>query len=598
MAKTSKTLTPKSGLAYPAPPGFNGMWLGPYRWFSGRPLNGHRYTDATGFRYGTMAVDISGHATAYQLLPGYKRFLYARFPIMVAPAAAVAFMVEPGQASLASLGLATLAARELDNYRRVRKFRRQVIEPVAAGLAGAMREKYVKGRGHLWVNIPADFRDTADAVITAQLPTTWIGEEGDRARMARLVAERLNLEEVTPTWTWDTGQHTATFRVPPKPPRSVSFAEGMAMLEGLGDEEIAMGAGPNGKRVTLSLAGDSPHGLLAAGSGAGKSELLAYAVGQFMRRGYGVLVADAKYTSHMWLRRVPGVAYASESEDMHYALLWLDSEVMSRARFVSMGGDPDTLKPIVAILEEMNSARARLDAYWKSVRETGQPALSPAMQAMTNVASMGRELRVHVFMAGQSITAKTTGGPEGRENFAGRAMARATSNQWKMLAPQIKPAPTKRQAPGRWHLVVGDTLLEFQAPFMDLKGKSLAGGQAEAEARLIEWATSGPERFDVASALEAYRQDHEFIEGGGGGAMVGTNAQVTDDPPPPPGVTLRQYAEEIGMPFDKLDRWRQKRSDFPSWVGMGPRGVHYFDRDHLRQYVAARLREPVETPAE
>ncbi len=588
---------PRSALAYPAPPGFNGKLLGLYRWFSGRPLNGHRYTDATGFRYGTMATDISGQATAFQLLPGYKRFLYARLPIMVAPALGVAVVADPDKGILAGVGVATLAAKELDGYRKVRRFRRQVIEPVAAGLSGVMRERHVKGRGYQWVNVPADFRDSADAEIGVRLPLTWIGEEGDKARMARLVAERLNLQEVTPTWTWAEGSHTVTFRVPPKPPKGVSFLEGLALLEGLDSESVAVGAGPRGKRVELSLKGDSPHALLAAGSGAGKSELLAFLAGQFMRRGYGVLVCDAKYISHMWLRRVPGVAYASESEDMHHALMWLDHEVTRRARFVSMGGDPATLEPLVAILEEMSGARNRLDTYWKSIREAGQPALSPAMSAMANVANMGREVRVHIFMAGQSLTAKVTGGPEGRESYAGRFLARATSNQWKMLAPQIKPAPTKREAPGRWHLVVGDTLLEFQAPYMDLKGDTCGGPEA-AQARLIEWATDGPERFDVAAALEAYRQDHEFLEGGGGGTEVGTNAEVSLDPPPARGVSLREFAETSGVELRTLNRWRERRSDFPTWVAIGGRNTHLFDPGHLKAYVAERLREPVSVDAE
>lgn len=599
MSQPGKKHKPYHAESYPLPLGFNGQLAGPYRWFSGRPLNGHRYTDSTGFRYGTMATDLSGRATQYQLLPGYKRFLYARFPIMVAPAAAVAFMVEPEQASVAAFGLATLAAKELDKWRRTRKFRKRVIEPVAAGLSAAMRQKYVDGRGFQWVNIPVDFRDNPEAKITATLPTSWLGEKGDKERMTEVVTSRLNLSEATASWVWgEDGIHRVTWSVPPKPPTLVSFADGLALLDGLDEESVALGAGPRGKLVSMSLAGDSPHGILAAGSGAGKSELLAYIAGQFMRRGYGVLVVDAKYISHMWLRSVPGVAYASEPEEMHNGLMWLDSEVDRRAKFVAMGGDPDSLDPIVAMLEEMSSARNRLDRYWKGIKESGQPALSPALSALANVANMGREVRVHVFMAGQSITAKVTGGPEGRESYSWRGLARATRNQWGMLAPQIKPAPTKRQAPGRWHSVVGDTLTEFQAPFMDLKGKGLPGGPDEATARLIEWATGGLPRVDVAALIEQWSQDHDFLEGGGGGTNGGTNAQVEAEAPPVRGISLREFAESSGVELRTLNRWRERRSDFPTWVAIGGRNTHLFDPDHLRQYVAARLREPVEAPAE
>lgn len=582
MSKTK--VAPYHAESYPLPLGFNGRLAGTYRWFSGRPLNGHRYTDSDGFHYGTMATDLSGRATAYQLLPGYKRFLYARFPIMVAPAAAVAFAVEPGQASMATLGLATLAARELDTWRRTRRFRREVIEPVAAGVAAIVKRKSPKGQGHTWVYVPPDFRDNEAARIKINLPPEWIGDEGDKARMVKLVASRLNLEELSPSWSWTNGNHTVEFSLPAKPPKIVTFEQGVDAMEGTTPDELVMGLGTRGKREVFSLALDSPHLLIAGGSGAGKSELLAYLVAQFMRRGYGVAVLDAKYTSHMWLRRVPGVLYASEPAELHEALIWLDSELTRRARFVSKGGDPDTLVPLVAILEEMNSASNKLRGHWSSIKGTGDPQMSPALTALANVASMGREMRVHILMAGQSLTAKAVGGPEGRENFAGRTFARATAAQWKMLAPQIKPAPTKRQPPGHWHLVVGETVMAFQVPFMDLKEKKTAG----AVARLIEWATSGKPIPDVVAMMASW--DREELGGGGGGQ---DDYSPSSEPPTPAGISLRLYAEEAGLELTRLNRWRERRSDFPSFVAIGARGVHLYDRDHLRAYVRDRLREPV-----
>lgn len=581
MAKKTK-VTPYHAESYPMPWGFNSRLAMPYRWFSGRAMNGHRYTDATGFRYGTMATDISGRATAYQLLPGYKRFLYARFPIMVAPGAAVAFAVEPGQASLATLGLATLAAREVDKWRRTRKFRRQVVEPVAAGVAAITKTKSAKGQGHTWVYVPEDFRDDDGGRIRIKLPPEWIGDQGDKARMVELVASRLNLEEVSPSWSWTNGNHTVEFSLPSKPPKGVSFQDGVDMLDGLASDELAMGQGTRGRRETFSLGLDSPHLLIAGGSGAGKSELLAYLIAQFMRRGYGVLVLDRKFTSHMWLRRVPGVLYASEGQELHDALLWLDRELMDRARFVSKGGDPDTLVPLVAVLEEMNGASNALRSYWGTIKVNGDPQMSPALTALANLASMGREMRVHILMAGQSLTAKSVGGPEGRENFGGRVFGRATAAQWRMLAPQIKPAPTKRQGPGRWHLVVGDSLVEFQVPFMDLKEKKTPG----AVARLIEWATGGEPIPDVVAMMAAWDGVAE------GGATTQGQENPRSEVVTPDGISLRQFADERGMSLATLRKWAD-RQDFPLEVGIGANRTRLYDRDHLRDYVRDRLREPV-----
>jgi hypothetical protein len=566
--------------SYPLPPGFGGKLAMPYRWFSGQPLNGHRYTDATGFRYGTRGLDPSGHANVYQLLPGYKRFLYVRLPITLSPAAAVTAALEPGPTSLA-LGAAGLYGfHAIGQYWETRVFRREVVEPVAIGLSGVMKKGHIKGRGYEWVLVPEDFRDTEDASIRIRLPLDWLAEVGDRKRLVELVSTRLNMEDLSPTWHMERGQSWVDLKVPPKPPRLVTFQEAMADMAAASEDGPVMGYGARGKLVTFELKLESPHLLIAGGSGAGKSELIAAIVAQFMRWGYGVLVCDAKFTSHMWLRKVPGVAYASEAEELHDALMWLDGELLRRARLVSKSADPKaasaSLEPIVAVLEEINGATNRLRAYWKTIKGPEDPMMSPALTAMGNLSSMGRELRIHIIMAGQSVTAKASAGAENRENFGARALARATSAQWRMLAPQIKPAPTKRLAAGRWHLVVGDALRELQAPFMDLK----CVVDEHAEARLIEWATGGQPMPDVAAMI---------LEAGVGGTrFVDLPRQ---EAVPPSGISLRQYADEAGLELKTLTRWRERRSDFPVESSMGANNTKLYERDHLRAYVRERQRE-------
>lgn len=564
---------------YPLPLGFNGRFAMPYRWFSGRPMNGHRYTDATGFRYGTMATDLSGKATSFQLLPGYKRFLYARLPIMLAPWAALAYLVSPAKAILAAAGLAVLAAREVDKWRRTRRFRRQVIEPVSAGASAVLRAKRVAGQGHTWVAVPRDFRDNEASKITLRLPLDWIGQDGDKANLAAVVASRLNLDEVSASWSLHGATPTVSFSVPPAPPGMVSFGEAMVDAAAMDEGSIMIGYGPRRKVETFSLTLESPHAILNGGSGAGKSVLLAFIVGQFMRRGSGVLVLDAKFVSHMWLRRVPGVHYASEAEDMHNALCWLDEELLRRARLVAIAADSDAaaraLVPLVVVMEEMTTARGRLDRYWKSIKATNDPALSPALAALAAVANMGRELRVHAFLAGQSLTAKTTGGPEGRESYGARMLGRATSNAWRMLAPQIKPAPVKRGRPGSWHMVVGDTLRHFQAPFVDLKNEVAP----DSVARLIAWATGGLPTPDVTAMIDGWEPSGTTTD----------DADVARSEVVPDGISLRQFAAELDLDLPQVRRW-SARKGFPVEVAVGANRTALYDRDHLRDWYRDFLR--------
>lgn len=570
---TKSRHVPYHAESYPLPWGFNGALAFPYRWLSGRPLNGHRYTDSTGFRYGTHALDPSRHANSYQLLPGYRRFLYARLPLMLAPGAGVMAVTSPRESALIGLGVSSLVARRVHGHVRTRRFRREVIEPVATAVANVLRVDSVAGKGHLWVSIPEDFRDNPVARLSIRLPLGWTAEPGDMARLVRAVQQRVQVDDLVATWNVHGHVPAVELAMPVRPPDMAEFVMATRLATDMSDDQLMMGLGARGHVQSFDLAMDSPHLLIAGGSGAGKSELLAWLVGQFMRRGYGVAVLDAKFTSHMWLRKVPGVLYASEAEELHEALLWLDEELLRRARFVAKGGDPETLEPLVVLAEEMNGASGRLRAYWKA---EGGAGMSPALTALGNLSSMGREMRMHILMAGQSLTAKAVGGPENRENFGGRAFARATGNQWRMLAPQIKPAPLARQAPGRWHLVVGDTLKEFQVPFVDLKGKKTRG----AEARLIEWATGGRAGPDVPALMLA------------GVATTRTAEMPSSEAVTPEGISLRAYAGEAGLSLATVRKWAD-RPDFPVEVAIGANRTRLYDRDHLRDYIRARLREPV-----
>jgi hypothetical protein len=555
----------KSAATYPCPPGFNGRWAGLYRWFSGRPLNGHRYTNATGFRYGTLATDISNRANWYQFLPGYKRFLVARLPAMATPVAMATALFWPVATLWTVAILVAMAIWPLVARAKTRSFRMATIEPVAMAVARVVGWPVATGRGHRRVAIPRDFRDNPVAKIRVQLPEAWTPEPGDMAKVIKAISQKLATDTLEPSWHLAGRRPYVELAMPPAPPGLVRFADAVAMLEGLADDEVLMGLGPRSALETFSLALESPHLLIGGGSGAGKSELLAWIVGQFMRRGYGVVVLDAKFISHMWLRRIPGVKYAAESEELHDTLLWLDQELLRRARFVASGGDPSTLAPLVALLEEMNGATNRLRAYWKN--ELEGKGMSPAITALGNLSSMGRELRMHILMAGQSMTAKAVGGPENRENFGGRALARATAAQWRILAPQIRPVPAARKVPGRWHLVVGDVLKEFQVPFCDLKNES---------ARLIGWATGGEPIPDVPAMMA--------------GLTPTTPEQaVHESPVVVGGTSLRDFAQARGVDLGRLKEWRRAHTEtFPEPIGTGPNRTALYAWEDLDLFVLLR----------
>jgi hypothetical protein len=125
------------------------------------------------------------------------------------------------------------------------------------------------------------------------------------------------------------------------------------------------------------------------------------------------------------------------------------------------------------LLEEANATIAKLKRYWTKIRKTradedgpADPKESPAIDALREILFMGRAVKMHVLLVAQSATAAALGGPEVRECFATRILARYTQNAWKMLVPEVTPIPRSTRHVGRAQVVLGGIATETQVLFM------------------------------------------------------------------------------------------------------------------------------------
>ncbi|MFB7186413.1 hypothetical protein ACFCZT_14105 [Streptomyces sp. NPDC056230] len=192
-----------------------------------------------------------------------------------------------------------------------------------------------------------------------------------------------------------------------------------------------------------------------------------------------MFVLDTKRISHPWANGIDGVTYCA---DIHDQLIAFGMEVRGRTRVadeLGIDADPKAIGPrLLILLEEVNATMKQLARYWERIRESGDPKVSPAVDALNEILYMGRQLRMHVLLVAQSATARALGGPEAREQFATRILARYSVNAWRMLAPEVHPAPKSTKHHGRAQVVSGGSARETQVLFF-----------TEAEAR--EWATTG-----------------------------------------------------------------------------------------------------------
>lgn len=294
-----------------------------------------------------------------------------------------------------------------------------------------------------------------------------------RGYIESVIRTKIPVPDSVVSWQQIGPRVVATWSIRKPPPRRAGYADLMAVWDGLAETDLYVGESSAGP-VVVSLHDDSPHIAVSAGSGAGKSVLAQLLAVQVLARGGQVLILDRK-GSHRWAVGLPRVTYARRPAAMHDALITaaaLADERNQRVLDEPEGWDPGPR--VLIILEELNATIGQLTDCWADVRQSGDPRTSPAIRALREILYMGRSAKVNAVAIAQMLTARAIGGPESRENFAIRCLARYTSNAWRMLVPTIaQPRPTRQL--GRWQIVAGGTATETQVAYLtDSESRMLA----------------------------------------------------------------------------------------------------------------------------
>jgi hypothetical protein len=275
--------------------------------------------------------------------------------------------------------------------------------------------------------------------------------------------------DVTVTWVPHGRHGYVQFRPRAQMPERAMFSEPEVrrMLEESTPSEPVIGLTRGRKPVKVNLDTESPHVLLSAGTGGGKSSTIRTIAAQLMFHGADVTVIDVKRHSHRWAR-LPGVTYARDLGEIHKVLCELSRLSHDRDRAwddIDIDEDGPKYTRKVIICEELNATMSVLRQWWKDTREPSDPVTSPAVTALGQVLFKGRAVRIHVLAVAQMATAKDMGGPEMRENYAVRILARYTANAAKMLVPECNlPASTRHQ--GRAQVCIGGVATETQVIYL------------------------------------------------------------------------------------------------------------------------------------
>jgi hypothetical protein len=447
-----------------------------FRLLAGRPLDGRPRTDSSFFLPGTRSVVAHVQRPSHwSMLPGWKRAGY-RLGVPAVLAQFVVVRSAPwGRWVLLALALVAAAAAGWGGWRgymraREWRWRRKWVRPLSRALGPVLGVPHAAGLD--WLRIPRDLHTREDAEARILLPPDFSGEDGVRKHVQQVVAAKLALHDA-PEFRWKLAgrEPELLVRQAPQPPARVELAQLVPHMTAAPESAPVLGLGVRSAPVAVDFDDESPHLLAGIGSGGGKSVTLRLLAAQVLARGGLVVVADLKRVSHRWMTSpapLPGVAYVRDVADIHDALLAVAEEGDRRFRLIEEYGDDAVLglPRVLFLYEEATMTGGRLTTYWQKIRQRSDPKASPAItEGLAGILLLGRQALIHAVAVGQSMTARVLGGPEMREAFSARLIGRATAQQQRMLAPDVKLPPSSKR-PGRAQLVQGGDVHAVQIGLM------------------------------------------------------------------------------------------------------------------------------------
>jgi hypothetical protein len=386
-----------------------------------------------------------------------------------------------------------------------------------------------------YLYVPSDYA-TRSGQVEVALPPDFVSDgSDDRGRqVASIVRQKLALANVTESWRLDGRNHFLILR--PKFTRPVprwarvSTPAVREIIESLAPSRLLLGLTAGGAPVTFDLDNESPHVLLAVGSGGGKSENLKNIGAQLMHDGAEAWIFDYKFTSHDGWALDVAVIFR-HIEEIHRGLVALGRECQRRnevAAAASAAREPrPVFRRLAVLLDEAPMTIQLLKLWWTTHRRQlteddidayGDPSWekSPAVIAIFMALSMGRERLVNVALVSQIANANEIGGSAIRGMFNLRILGRQPQSAWKMAAPEIENPPVCSRKEGRLYVVMDGQLLETQGTYWTndqayewavagqqwSRGRGVAPGLvSRAPARDLATGSRAPEPIEVGERL-------------------------------------------------------------------------------------------------
>ena len=362
--------------------------------------------------------------------------------------------------------------------------------------------------------------------------------------------------------------------------------------------EIVWGIDKRDERMITSWKGEAPFTGLSMRTGSGKSEASGSGLAQALHHGAIGIVLDVKMFSHQWAKGLPNVAYARTAAEVYAMLMWLagpDGEVERRNKVADAEGGVDSHgnlianvgPPLYLLAEELPAMQGRIAKHYRQhVKEKGDPAKAPAIDALDDFLFTARQVLGAGLLVAQRLSTKAVSGAGGnadaRENVGNYLMCDPSLSAMKMTGFD-HPLPPATGIKGRIQLVTPMEVRELQAVLMTPEEKRwLATSGKVAEPRWDMPLILG-RGLDVPNVPTS---DRPAIDAG-----QGSDCPLSAVPPALPGITLAE-AVEAGLfghrKVSAVKKRLQRDPEAPSPVVKGYQGgpAHRYDEEALHEYAA------------
>lgn len=265
------------------------------------------------------------------------------------------------------------------------------------------------------------------------------------------------------------------------------------LLSATPDGCLLLGVDGSGQPITVDLDSESPHVLINAGTGGGKSVTARSLAAQVVAQGGMAVILDRKQHSHRWASQLkPNVSQALSPGEIGNALVQLGKELHKRNDIIRRWAGPIETAPvgprIVMVFEEMNSTIRELRDLDKRLPDGNYRA----MDAFRDVIHMGRAVKIHVIGSAQLATFRDMGGAEIVEGFGFKVMIRYSPQAWKWLASDCGRPVSAPQGAGRAMVCFGGRARETQLTFLT-------------EPQVIDHVVASPRAQALAHHLSIFR---------------------------------------------------------------------------------------------